>query len=165
MNIKKALLTMGKPVEDMRTKFATYPLSWRVGIAFFISITVLSMVPIAMESMEYYTVYELKNQTVKDITVGHITYENVLVMELVPYQYSNGQTHLSIEKGIFGEIKSIDTNNLRPVQFTSKVTSLYFAEESTTRDDLKNGELIVVRWVVGISGYHVKGVMPLEELA
>lgn len=164
MAIKEFLITAGRPVESIRERVSKYPLSWRVGVAFFLIMTILSVVPFAIGQMEYYQLYELQGQGIKVVRDGGQVYEDVLVMDLVPYAYGDGTYKLHTKKNLIGGVIGVNVDNMAPSlnAITGEPSHLYFAEENELRHDLDDGEMVVVRWAWGIGGYHVKGVMPLS---
>ncbi|MCK9577731.1 MAG: hypothetical protein M0R51_17625 [Clostridia bacterium] len=104
---------------------------------------------------DIYTVERLTSQEIDDIQDGDRSFNNVLIF--------NVQVLSTGEK--FGDKLSKD--DLDYINFSTMHETgskrYYFAEENTVREDLKNGDIIITRWVFNQKTYWIKGVITAEE--
>jgi len=106
---------------------------------------------------DIYTVERLTSQEIGDIKDGDRAFNNVLIF--------NVQVLSTGEK--FGD--RLYQDDLARTNFSAMHETgskrYYFAEENTIREDLKNGDIIVTRWVFNqeTKSYWIKGVISAEE--
>jgi len=106
---------------------------------------------------DIYTVEKLTSQEIGDIKDGDRAFNNVLIF--------NVQVLSTGEK--FGD--KLYKDDLAHTDFSAMHETgskrYYFAEKNTVREDLKNDDIIVTRWVFNqeTKSYWIKGVISAEE--
>lgn len=113
-------------------------------------------------SQDYYAVYTLDNHYVGDIIDESDTYTGVYVMNVTQWRINHKGEKFG-EQWRFSK-NEIQNNIISDPDFEAwRTQKLYYANEHEIRQDLQPGDFIIVRWIDGKNGPHIKGVWNLPD--